>query len=650
MSYQTSSAMPDRLAAFAARHAVIDEPLATASARAVADLSAFAARAGDFGTVGIDGLIPLSDLRTEAAHQAGWVRAVGEAFRAAGADPDGDGVVTARDADLPAGPASRSDHLAQLSAVLASLRQRAASGDLSVTADEFREMLATARHLVATAADPQAVAARILAPVGAGDIAVAVNVLADGPAPPSGGADSAAALADLGRLLSLGLEDQPARAERWARELTGARAAWGGAPYVDGLALLGGGNAPGTAVFGVALAAGLRSTGARTQRLGPVHLRYGTTDPLAPAVAAAGARAPDGRFSQVPLAHGIVADLAGTDRGRALVASFGGGASDVHDRARADALRAAVDPTVPAPARVRLALDLAARYRQRHELLPTFPDLELYGPAVTSGLGAATQPLLEHWRAHGDTGTIDVPADGGAVSVPDGALWATVGDLAEEPGGAEGLGAALGGATTRRLAAGAAAYQGELRADAGASAVAPLAPNSLRELGQLYTRTAVAAGNARFQAIAGHVERGPTTEDAIRPIVNGALGEIPGGSVAAGGVHTLELATTEPPEVTGGGAVTRGLEPSLTAALVRLDLAHRPDLATEAVTRALREAEAAGPTGVYDLIHGDDQVSRTGAGRELSELQALVTAQEDVVDVRLATGLDRALALDDGGS
>jgi len=41
-------------------------------------------------------------------------------------------------------------------------------------------------------------------------------------------------------------------------------------------------------------------------------------------------------------------------------------------------------------------------------------------------------------------------------------------------------------------------------------------------------------------------------------------------------------------------------------------------------------------------------VAATGAGRELSELQALVTAQEDLVDVRLATTTDQALAIDDG--
>ena len=113
-----------------------------------------------------------------------------------------------------------------------------------------------------------------------------------------------------------------------------------------------------------------------------------------------------------------------------------------------------------------------------------------------------------------------------------------------------------------------------------------------------------------------------------------------------GAVRTIELATAAPPEVAGGGAVTRGLEPTLTAALVRVDLAQRPELATDAVVRALRAAEEAGPTGVYDLVHGDDRMATTGAGRELAELQALVTAQEDLVDVRLATGLDQALALD----
>ncbi len=654
MSYQTSAAVPDRLAAFAAAHPAIDEPLACATLRAVAGLADVAAAAGGFGTLADDLLVPLLDLRAEAAHQATWVGAVGAAFRAAGADTDGDGVVTARDDDLPpVGSASRADRLAEVAALLASLRERAAAGGPTITAGELATVLATARDLVATAPDPGAEAARILATVGAGDVAVAVDLLGEATSDATDPAHVAvAALFDLGALVSLGLEGQPVRAERWAHQLTGTLAAHDlvGDGRVDGLALLGGGNAPGTAAFGVALAAGLQAGGVETRRWGPVHRLYGTTHPLAPTVAAAGARGADGRFAQVPLAHGLVSDLARAeaDRGQALAGVFGGGAPTGYDLARADALRAAVDPTVPAPDRVRLALDLATQFGERDRVFPAFPELELYSPAVTSAFGAATQPLLEHWSWHGDHGTIGVPSAAGPRPVPDDALWATVGDLAQLPGGDEGLGAALSGATTRRLAAGVVVHQGELAHGALPSPVAPLAPDGLRELGRLYARTTAAAGHARFEAIAEHVEQGATTEEAARPVLDGALGELPGGSVAAGAVHSLELATTEPPEITGGGPVTRGLEPTLTAALVRLDLAHHPELATDAVLRALRAAEEAGPTGVYDLIHGDDRVAATGAGRELSELQALVTAQEDLVDVRLATTTDQALAIDDG--
>ena len=283
----------------------------------------------------------------------------------------------------------------------------------------------------------------------------------------------------------------------------------------------------------------------------------------------------------------------------------------------------------------------------RDELLPDLPDLEIYSPAVTAAFGAATQPLLEQWSWHGDHGTIDVPSAGdGSVAVADDALWATVGELAQLPGGSEGLSTALGGATTARLASGVAAHQAEMARGGLPSPVAPLPPNGLGELGRLYARTTSAAGNARFQAIAEHVEQGPSSAATVRPVLDGALGEVPGGSTVAGAAHTLERATSEPPEVTGGGAVTRGLEPTLTAALVRLDLAHRPELATEAVTRALREAEEAGPSGVYDLIHGDDRVAATSGGRALSELQALVVAQEDLVDVHQATTTDQALSVD----
>jgi hypothetical protein len=654
MSYQTSAAAPDQLAAFAAAHPVIDEPLACATWRAVAGLAdvAAAAAAGGCGTVGDDLLAPLLELRAEAAHQAAWVGAVGEAFRAAGADADGDGVVTARDDDLPpVGSASRADRLAEVTALLASLRERAAAGGPTITATELATVLATARDLVATAPDPGAEAARILATVGAADVAVAVDLLGDATSDATDPAHVAvAALFDLGAVVSLGLESQPARAERWAHQLTGPLAAheFLGDARVDGLALLGGGNSPGTATFGVALAAGLQAGGVETRRWGPVQRLYGTTDPLAPAVTAAGARGAGGRFTQVPLAHAVVADLARADRGQALAGAFGGGAPTGYDLARADALRAAVDPTVAPHDRVGLALDLATRFGERDQLLPAFPELEIYSPAVTSAFGVATQPLLEQWSWHGDRGTIGVPSADGPDPVPDDQLWATVGELAQLPGGDEGLGAALSGATTHRLAAAVVVHQGELAHGALPSPVAPLAPDGLRDLGRLYARTTAAAGNARFEAIADHVEQGPTTEEAVRPVLDGALGELPGGSVAAGAVHSLELATAEPPDVTGGGPVTRGLEPTLTAALVRLDLAHHPDLATDAVLRALREAEEAGPTGVYDLIHGDGRVAATAAGRDLSELQALVTAQEDLVDVRLATTSDQTLAVDDG--
>jgi len=661
----TSSAAPDRLTGFATAHDRADVPLAVAVVRLAVDLAAFVAGAGPTAPAATGAaLAALLDLRAETAHVATWVAGVGEAFRRAGADPDGDGTFTVDGARLPAlGPSTRVAWLDLLAGELATLatRDRGRSLDAATVA----ALLADARRLVGSAPDPQAEAARLLARVGAADVAAAVDLLA-GAADGAGDRDgpAVAALADLGVVVSAGLERQPERAARWAERLTAPLAALAlvGAPRLDGLALLGGGNAPGTAAFGVALAAGLSSSGLSTSAGGPVRRLYGTSDPLGPTLVAAASRRPDGRFTQVPLAHGVVADLARRDHGRGLLASFSAAAEPPRPAPgstldpRAEALRAAVDPSVPEADRVRVALDLTERFTATPtvtSLIPGRPGgAEPWSPPVTQAFGAATRPLLARWVDTGDGGEVRWRSGPGVVTaVDDRALWDQVGALALSPAGADGVGEALVGASADRLAA--STEVGRRLAVAGLAdpGLDPLTPGGLRAIGTLEARVVGAVGEARFDAIADAAQ-GPTGRaarlDAARTIALGGIGEVPGGSAAAGLLEGFDRLGDVGPRLAFAGSPTTGLHPAVTTDLVVANLARHPHLATREVVDALASAAAESTTGVYELVHDDAAALRLGDGGPLAELQARVATQEAAI----AAGRTDALAalLPGGGS
>ena len=94
MSGTTSSAEPDRLAAYETAVAPVDEALALSTLRFATAIGAFFAGAGSFAPPGSaeEWAAPLLSVRAESSYLASWVTAVGEAFRQAGADPDGDGI------------------------------------------------------------------------------------------------------------------------------------------------------------------------------------------------------------------------------------------------------------------------------------------------------------------------------------------------------------------------------------------------------------------------------------------------------------------------------------------------------------------------------------------------------------------------------
>jgi hypothetical protein len=98
----TSSARPPALAAFPAGTAPVADALRRARTTGLDVLDAFVAGAGEV-PVRLDPeaqLAYLDDCRREVEHLAGWVADVGRAFREAGGDPDGDGIVTAEDTPL----------------------------------------------------------------------------------------------------------------------------------------------------------------------------------------------------------------------------------------------------------------------------------------------------------------------------------------------------------------------------------------------------------------------------------------------------------------------------------------------------------------------------------------------------------------------
>jgi hypothetical protein len=664
VSGTTSSAEPDRLAAYETTVAPVDEALALSTVRFATGIGAFFAGAGSFAPPGSaeEWAAPLLSVRAESSYLATWVTAVGEAFRQAGADPDGDGIYGDVPDDALAPMVGRpvlSEQRAYLAEQLSTLYERAAAGQLDLTSSEMARLLAMARDLVDSSPDPQAEAELLIAAVGPRDVDTAVRLLGSG----AGDATdlhhpAVAGLLDLGNVISLGLENQPSRADRWADELVTPRTILGGlsGEQAEAFGVMGAGNAPGTSSFGTALFGALVNSAGRTPLGSLVHRLDGTTDPLAPMMTAAAARRPDGTFAQAPLAHGMVRAMLDADDGASLVRGFGGDVPERYGGVRRDVLAAAVDTSLPAEQRARLSHDLAGHYVEACESeAAAMLDGRFYSPAVTEGFAVAMQPLLEGWQerpagsivvgaeALADAGTGGAAGDAGpagTLELDDGVLWSAVGHLGEAPGGAEGLSTALAGATTARLAAGYAATA-EL-SGAGFQSPDPIDGDHLDQLGAVYRRVVSAVGNARFRSVVDAVESdGGGLEAAAASVAYGIAGEVPGGSTAAGVTEALSILAADGTETTGGGSALRGLASSLSRDLVAFNLMARPDLATDGLVAALREARASGDeSALYRLVHDSSAVLSTGGGAALLELQQLVDQQEERIALDLAVGLD----------
>jgi hypothetical protein len=651
VSGATSSAEPDRLAAYETTVAPVDEALALSTLRFATGIGAFFAGAGSFAPPGSaeEWVAPLLSVRAESSYLATWVTAVGEAFRQAGADPDGDGIYGDVPDDALAPMVGRpvlSEQRAHLAAQLSTLYERAAAGQLDLTSSEMASLLAMARDLVDSSPDPQAEAELIIAAMGPRDVDTAARFLGSG----AGDATdldhpAVTGLLDLGHVVSLGLEHQPSRADRWADELVTSRTILGGlsGEQAEAFGVMGAGNAPGTSSFGTALFGALVTSAGRTPLGGLVHRLDGTTDPLAPMMTAAATRRPDGTFAQAPLAHGMVRAMLDADDGASLVRGFGGDVPERYDGVRRDVLAAAVDASLAAEQRARLSHDLAGHYAEACESeAAAMLDGRFYSPAVTEGFAVAMQPLLEGWQER-PAGSIVVHADagpGGTFELDDGVLWNAVGHLGEAPGGAEGLSTALAGATTARLAAGYAATA-EL-SGAGFQAPDPIDGDHLDQLGAVYRRVVSAVGNARFRSVVDAVESyGGGLEAAAVSVAYGIAGEVPGGSTAAGVTEALSILAADGTEMAGGGSALGGLASSLSRDLVAFNLMARPDLATDGLVAALREARASGDeSALYRLVHDSSAVLGTGGGAALLELQQLVDQQEERIALDLAVGLD----------
>src|SRR5690606_992244 len=279
--------------------------------------------------------------------------------------------------------------------------------------------------------------------------------------------------------------------------------------------------------------------------LGLVHRLYGSTDLVAPALATAAAPGDGGVPAQAPPAHAVVARAVADPA--AMLRLFGGGDADPYAAVRRDVLVAAIDPSLDDAPRVRLAGDLAAHYSAAREGLVAPFGLRPYGSLVAEGFGAALQPLLDHWEG-GVAGRVAV--EGGAVVLDDGPLWRAVGHLGQEAGGALGIGRALAGTTTARLAESYATATE--RAAAGLPGnLGPFGPHDLGALGEVYERVAVTVGNARFTAVVGAVESdGDRVAAAVASVTAGAVSEVPGGSTLAGAAQALDVLAHDRPAVT----------------------------------------------------------------------------------------------------
>ncbi len=455
MTVATSSAEPERLAAFAPAEAASAEVLAAALGRLSTDLAALDATVGPYAPVSFapeDSLAALDEVRGWSSHLASWVTAVGEAFRTAGRDPDGDGVVRVRDRAVGlVGRAALDDQRDWLADQLATIHERVRAGE-GVDARRLARVVALAHELVDGAPDPAAEARRLIERMGPADAGDAVRIFSRAAAEASRPDDPAVvALADLGHVVSLGLEGDEARAAHWAEVLTRPDMAIARLPgrTTEALALFGAGNAPGTSTFGALLAVGLLAHGSAAPTLGVSWRLYGSGDPLAPIIAAATERDASG-FTQPRLANRIVDRLLSTGGGEPLARALGGDGAVAPGRSRL--LLAAVDPAAGEHERMGVAVALASHYHDVHaHVTAILPGFHIYEREATAAFAAATQPLFEHLSVGNDSGELTI----GTWRYGDGELlWNAVADFAADPAGTDGLGAALAGATTARLASG----------------------------------------------------------------------------------------------------------------------------------------------------------------------------------------------------
>jgi hypothetical protein len=650
----TSSAEVTRLDAYEPSLTPVHEGLTLMAGRLEAAMAEFFAGAGPFASGSAEEVgTPVRDVLDQSDYLAAWVTTVASGFRSAGADPDGDGVLTAPEAALAGLVLSPvlDEERAAVAAELATLAERARPGDRTPTPAQLAAVVDRVRRLVDGAPDPAAEAERLLEHMGSADVDVAVTLLERDARGATGLDDpSVGALLDLGHVVSLGLESQPDRAARWADELVDRRAAVldlvpGAA--VEGLSVMGAGNASGSAAFGVALYGQLAGRSGRTPAGGLVDRLYGVTGPGAASLVTAGRRDEAGRADQAALAHGIVDDLSAGD-GRRLYEAMGPGAPADMAGIHRDVVVAAVDPGLPDDARVRLAQRLAALYVEQpgplgSDRLPPYPS------EVTTGFAAATQPLMENAMG-GDATTVDIDPAGNASTAPGAALWDAVGEYGVTPGGPEGLRYALDGVTASVLGDALASGVGAGADRAGSTY--PLDPNRLEDLGNVYEEVAARVANERFASVVSSLEDGGVVRGAGLSVVAGIAGEFPGGSTAVGFVDAAVTLDAER-HVTGGANPLVGAEANLIRELVAVDMAARPDIVTPGLRARLMEVAASdGSLGVYEFVRdvgGAYPATEENGGIALTRLRELVLAQAGEVDLGSAVTVAEATDLGEGG-
>jgi hypothetical protein len=650
----TSSAEVARLDAYEPSLSPVHEGLTLIAARLEAAAGEFFAGAGRYASGSAEAVgTPVREVLDQSVYLAAWVTTVAAAFRSAGAEPDGDGVLTAPEAALDGLVLSPVlvEERAAVAAELATLAERARAGDLMLTSAQLAAVVDRARRLVDGSPDPAAEAARLLEHMGSGDVDVAVTLLerdargAAGPDDPSVGA-----LLDLGHVVSLGLESQPDRAAHWADDLVDRRATVldlvpGAA--VEGLSVMGAGNAPGAAAFGVALYGQLAGRSGRIPAGGLVDRLYGATEPGAASLVTAGRQNEAGRRDQAALAHGIVDELSAGD-GRRLYEVMGPGAPAEIAAIHRDVVLASVDSGLPDDARVRLAHRLAALHLEQPGPLGS-GRLPPYPPEVTTAFAAATQPLMESSMG-GDATTVDLDPAGNASMAPGAVVWDAVAEYGVTPGGPAGLRHALDGVTANVLGDALASGAGPGADPAGSTY--PLDPNRLKDLGNVYADVAARVANERFASVVSSLEDGSGVAPSGLSVVSGIVGEFPGGSTAVGFVDAAITLDAER-DVTGGANPLVGAEVNLIRELVAVDMVARPDIVTPGLRARLMEVAASeGSLGVYEFVRdvgGAYPPTDGNGGIALTRLRELVLAQAGEVDLGSAITIAEATDLGEGG-